>query len=132
MLRERYAEMKESEGLSLVKVGLLIGCAHTMVRTLLHDETTIGTSMAPTWSSPFLPALCRVLRVSLWEVIAGLDDAHRKALAAVDRVRHLAPDALDEFLDGIEDLAAGKIARHAAHTEHGEASQHRQVSRPDR
>ena len=114
ILRERYQHLKETEALSLEKLGIMVGCSHGMVRLLIHDETTIGLAMEPSWSSPFVPALCRKLGVSLWEVIAGLSDAHRKALAAVDRVKDLAPEALDEFLEGIEDLAEGKVARHAS------------------
>lgn len=114
ILRERFAELKESEGLSLEKLGSKVGCSYGTIRLLINDEATIGSAMEPMWSSQFVPGLCRSLRIPLWEVTAGLDDSHRKALAAVDRVRALAPDALDEFLDGVEDLAEGKIARHAA------------------
>lgn len=108
-LRERYNELKKTQGYSLEKVGEIVGCSHGTVRMLIHDEETIGLAMDPIWSSPFVPGLCRALGVRLWDVIAGIDEQQARALELLERVRESAPDKVDTFLATMETLADGTV-----------------------
>lgn len=111
ILRERYFELKKSSGFSLEKVGEMVGCSHGTIRMLIYDEETIGTSMDPIWSSPFVPGLCRALGVRLWDVVAGIDEQQAKILELLERVRETAPDKVDAFLATVATLAQGTIGQ---------------------
>lgn len=113
-LRERYEELKGLGVLSLEKIGKKLGVTHGAIRTLIYDETNIGRAIAPVWSSPLVPGLCRILGVPLWEVVAGIDEDQARLLAILERVREAAPDAVDGFIRTVETLAAGTVDQHAS------------------
>lgn len=110
LLRAAF-EIAKSNGRSLTDVAEAIGCSHPHVRGLIHDEETIGTSAAPTWSSKLVEPLCRELGVPLWLVISGLRADHRKVIEAMERVREFTPDRYRAFVALILEQADDRAAR---------------------